>query len=194
MELSGVENSGSVAPVPSGPAWDEAFLRVESYLRAHHVESRVVLNQLATEIIRDARDRALLSPNEEPVVAAMQATQARMGAWFARAGNTGDWSDERVRARGRLSLVLGESPVRRQNCFLSLEEVPAEVAASLAAGVLRPNPELQLSNMPPAPLEFGFNDPVNPSIAQKSGWATMREAAGWIALVGIYGAAWAASH
>ena len=194
MELSGVENSGSVAPVPSGPAWDEAFLRVESYLRAHHVESRVVLNQLATEIIRDARDRALLSPNEEPVVAAMQATQARMGAWFARAGNTGDWSDERVRARGRLSLVLGESPVRRQNCFLSLEEVPTEVAASLAAGVLRPNPELQLSNMPPAPLEFGFNDPVNPSIAQKSGWATMREAAGWIALVGIYGAAWAASH
>jgi hypothetical protein len=48
--------------------------------------------------------------------------------------------------------------------------------------------------MPPAPLEFGFNDPADPSISQKSGWATMREAAGWLALVGIYGAAWAASH
>lgn len=194
MELSGVENSGSFAPVSADPAWDEAFLRVESYLRAHHLESRVMLNQIATEIIRDARQRSLVAPDEEPVVAAMHATHARMGQWFARAGNTGDWSDERVRARGRLALVLGESPVRRQHCFLSNEEVPAEVASSLAAGVLRPSPELQLSNMPPAPLEFGFNDPTDPSMAQKSGWATMREAAGWLALVGIYGAAWAASH
>jgi len=194
MELSGVENSGSVAPVSADLAWDEAFLRVESYLRAHHVQSRVMLNQIATEIIRDARQRSLANPEVEPVVAGMQAAHARMGSWFARAGNAGDWSDERVRARGRLSLVLGPSPVRRQNYFLSNEEIPEEVATSLAAGVLRPNPELHVSNMPPAPLEFGFNDPADPSISQKTGWAPVREAAGWLAIVGLYGAAWAASH
>src|SRR4051812_38962871 len=194
MVLSGVENSGSIARVPADPAWDEAFLRVESYLRAHHVGSRVMLNQIATEIIRDARQRSLENPGDEPVVAGMRAAHARIGAWFARAGNSGDWSDERVRAGGRLSLVLGASPERRQNYFLSNEEVPAEVAASLAAGVLRPNPELHLSNMPPAPLEFGFNDPADPSISQKTGWAPVREAAGWLAIVGLYGAAWAASH
>lgn len=194
MELSGVENSGTHAPVPADPAWDEAFLRVESYLRAHHVESRVMLNQLATEIIRDARQRSLANPNEEPVVAAMHSTHARMGSWFARAGHAGDWADERVRARGRLSLVLGGSPVRGQTCFLASGDVPSEVTAALTTGVLRPNPELHLSNMPPAPLEFGFNDPSDPSIAQKSAWGTMREAASWLALVGLYGAAWAASH
>src|SRR4051812_43699354 len=134
MELSGVENTGSVAPVPMDPAWDEAFLRVESYLRAHHVESRVMLNQIATEIIQDARQYALANPGEEPVVAGMRAAHARIGAWFARAGNTGDWSDERVRARGRLSLVLGASPAERQNYFLSKEQVPTEVASSLVAG------------------------------------------------------------
>jgi hypothetical protein len=194
MELSGVEKSGTVAPVPFDPAWDEAFLRVESYLRAHHVESRVLLNQIATEIIREARQLLQQNPNEEPVVAAMHATHTRMGSWFARVGHVGDWSDERVRARGRLSLVLGESPVLEQNCFLSTAEVPANVTAALANGVLLPNPELHLSNMPPAPLEFGFNDPADPSISQKSTWGTVREAAGWLVLVGLYGAAWAASH
>lgn len=194
MELSGVENSGSTAPVPADPAWDEAFLRVESYLRAHHVESRVMLNQITTEIIGEARRRSLENPAEEPVVAGMRAAHARMGAWFTRAGHTGDWSDERVRARGRLSLVLGPVPVRRQNYFLAKDEIPSEVATSLAAGVLRPSPELHLSNMPPAPLEFGFNDPADPSISQKTGWAPVREAAGWLAIVGLYGAAWAASH
>jgi len=194
MELSGVANSGSVAPVPVDPAWDEAFLRVESYLRAHHVESRVLLNQITTEIIREARQRAVEHPEEEPVVAGMQAAHARIGAWFGRAGYAGDWADERVRARGRLSLVLGDSLARRQNYFLSNEEVPADVSHALAAGVLRPNPELHVSNMPPAPLEFGFNDPADPSIAQKPGWGVVREAAGWLAIVGLYGAAWAASH
>src|ERR1700712_5750223 len=99
MELSDAHISGNSTPAPAGPAWDEAFLRVESYLRAHHLESRVLLNQITTDIIQEAHQRALAHPEEEPVVAAMHTTHARIGAWFARAGNAADWSDERVRAR-----------------------------------------------------------------------------------------------
>ena len=194
MELSSEAISGPATPAPAGPAWDEAFLRVESYLRAHHLESRVLLNQIATEIIQDARNRALANSNEEPVVAAMHATHARIGSWFSRFGDSGDWSDERVRARGRLALVLEDLPGRRPNCFLSNEPVPADLTTALAAGVLKPAPELHLSNMPPAPLEFGFDDPTEPSFPNKGGWSTVREAAGWLAIVGLYGAAWAASH
>jgi len=42
----------SPAPLPaalapdSDTAWDEAFLRVESYLLAHQIESRLLLNRL----------------------------------------------------------------------------------------------------------------------------------------------------
>src|ERR1700712_845670 len=192
MELSFAEISGAASPVPAGPAWDEAFLRVESYLRAHHLESRMLLNQIATEIIREAQQHALSKPGQEPVAIAMQTTHARIGAWFARAGNAGDWSDERVRARGRLALVLEDLPGSRPNCFLSADPVPPDLSAALAAGVLQPGPELRFSNMPPAPLEFGFEEPSEPSALKKSGWSTMREAAGWIAIVGLYGAAWAA--
>ena len=194
MDFSCAENPGSFAPVPVDPAWDEAFLRVESYLRAHHLESRVLLNQITAEIIREARQRALVHPGEEPVVAAMHATHARIGAWFASTGHGGDWSDERVRARGRLALVLEDLPGRRANCFLSNEPIPSDHSAALVAGVLQPGPELRLSNMPAAPLEFGFDEPAEASSPNRGGWSTIREAAGWIAIVGVYGAAWAASH
>ncbi|MEO6993281.1 MAG: hypothetical protein ABI273_06610 [Lacunisphaera sp.] len=194
MVLSSEEISGAAPATPAGPAWDEAFLRVESYLRAHHLESRVRLNQITTEIIRDAFQQSRTNPGEAPVAVAMRCTQARIGAWFSRAGYKGDWSDERVRARGRLALVLKDLPGNTTSHFLSNDPVPPELPGLLAAGVLLPGPELQLINMPPAPLEFGFDAPSNPSTAQKSGWSSVREAAGWIALVGIYGAAWAASH
>jgi hypothetical protein len=169
-------------------------LRVESYLRAHHLESRMRLNQVTIDIIREAGEGALADPREDPVAAAMRVTHARIGAWFARAGKTGDWSDERVRAGGRLALVLADLPAGRANGFLSAGPVPPELASALASGVLRSGPELRFSNMAAAPLEFSLADPDDPDSPRKSGWAGMRAAAGWLAIVGIYGAAWAASH
>ena len=192
---AGIENIPSAAaPGPAGPAWDEAFLRVESYLRAHNLESRVLLNRLATDIIREAGERAFANPREDPVVTAMQVTHARIGAWFARAGMTGDWSDERVRAGGRLALVLANLPADWAGCFLSAGPVPRELAAALASGVLQSGPELRFSNMSSAPLEFSFGDPDDPNGLRNNGWAGMRAAAVWLAIVGFYGAAWAASH
>jgi len=186
--------SSATAPVTEHGAWDEAFLRVESYLRAHHLESRVLLNQLVTDIIREARQRVLENPTEEPVVAAMHVTHARIGSWFARLGNSGDWSDERVRARARLTLVLGELPTSWTNSFLSTGPLPAELGPAVGSAVLQPGPELRFSNMPPAPLEFGFTDPDEPSYPRKGFGAAARDAAGWLLVAGVYGAAWAASH
>ena len=169
---------------------------MESYLRAHHLESRVLLNHLAIEIIQAAREQALATPDLVPVVAAMQVTHARIGTWFARAGNAGDWSDERVRARGRLALVLADVPGRWAGWFLSSTPVPAELAKALAAGVLHRGPELRFSNMPSAPLEFGFEPPADskPPGKGNGGWETLRAAAGWLLIVGIFGFAWTASH
>ncbi len=184
----------SSQPLSADQAWDEAFRRVESYLVAHHLESRVQLNYLATEVIRDARTRASAEPALAPVVAAMQVLQLRIGAWFARAGNVGDWSDERVRARARLALLTAELPEHCADLFLATGPVPPQLAAALAAGALEPGPKLHLSSMPPAPLEFGFADPVQSARPGRSGWTRLREAASWLLALGLFGAAWAASH
>lgn len=177
-------------PEGEGPAWDEAFLRVESYLRAHHVESRVQLNALTTDIVREARARA----GDAPVVAAMGVAHARIGAWFAAAGVTGDWADGRVRARARLALVLAEGAVRRPGGFLAAEPAPPDLVAALSEVVLRSGPEMRFSNMAAAPLEFGFKRPEDQTLLQGSRWLALRAAAGWLLITGIFGVLWAASH
>ena len=181
-------------PPEVGPAWDEAFLRVESYLRAHHLQSRVLLNQLTTGIIEEAHERVSVNASEAPVVAAMRVTHERMAAWFARVGHAGDWSDERVRANGRLALVLADVPGRWANNFLSAAPVPAALATALTTGVLRPGPELRFSKMSAAPLEFSFDEPVDLDSPPKKAWAGCRAASAWLAILGLYGAVWAAAH
>lgn len=51
------EPTGDFQTPNAGPAWDEAFLRVEGYLRAYGLESHVLLNQITAEIIQEARRR-----------------------------------------------------------------------------------------------------------------------------------------
>ncbi len=190
--------SPSPVPLPSpasaDAAWDEAFLRVESYLRAHHVESRVRLNELATDIIREAREWARTRLGEAPVTAAMHLTHARIGEWFAQAGYRGDWSDERVRVRGRLALLLAQAPAVPSDYFLAAEPVPPGLASALASGVLRPGPDIRFTNMAAAPLEFGFGNSRDPNSPPPSRGEIMRAAMSWLVIVAIYGVAWAASH
>ncbi len=176
---------------PADASWDEAFVRVESYLRAHRLESRVLLNEVVADIIREARERAL---GEAPVAAALRVMHERIGRWFSRAGYPGDWSDERARQQGRLALVLANVPGQWAGYFLSREPVPLELTAALASGVLRPGPELRLCSMPSAPLEFGFEDPMDLNSLTKKGWSMTREALLWLGAAGFFGAAWAASH
>lgn len=182
-----------VSPPPD-PAWDDACLRVESYLRAHHLESRLLLNKLAAEIIVEARTRAAARPAEQPVALAMQITYARIAAWFARAAEQSDRPGERDRAHARLALVIANRPGCLSNYFLSEQAVPPEFTAAMAAFQFQPGPELRFSNMPTAPLTFGFDDPDNSQSAQNGAGGFARAASSWLLVVGLIGVAWAAGH
>jgi len=190
-------NSPSLAAAPLSPAdpdWDEAFLRVQSYLRSHGLESPVLLSQITGEIIRDAEARAAAGRTDAPVTLAMEVTHAFIGAWFARAGQQIDWANERARAQGRLALIIADLPGRWANYFLSPEPVPAELAAAMTSFQILPGPELSLSNMPPALLEFGFAESGDPVLAAKKTWLPLRSMVSWLFIVGLFGVAWAAGH
>ena len=180
--------------VPPDPAWDEAFLRVESYLRAHHLESRVLLNQFATEIIVEARGREPAPRGGEAVACAMAVTYARIEAWFARVAKAGNSANERDRSHGRLALVIANLPGHWSNFFLSEETVPSELAAAMASFQFQPGPELRFSNMPTAPLEFGFEETGDPRAAMQGIWPLVRAASSSLLVAGLVGAAWAVSH
>jgi hypothetical protein len=188
-------NSTELVPAPpsaADPAWDEAFLRVESYLRAYGLESRMQLNRLALDIIHEAR--ALAEPGVHPVKLALQVTHVRIGEWFARAGQTLDWDDQQIRAQGRLALIVADLPGSWANHFLSWEPVPEKLATALGTFHVLPGPELRLGTMTPEPLEFGIMEPGDSRLPGRRFWVPTRAAISWLAIFGFFGVTWAASH
>ena len=186
------ESTPAAPAAAADPRWDEAFLRVESYLRAHGLESPVRLNAITAEIIRAAR--AVEPARAEPVPAAMEVAHARIGAWLARAGLELDWNDQRSRAQGRLALIIADLPGRWADYFLSPGPVPGKLAVALASGQLLPGPELRLTTMPPAPLEFGTIEAAARRHLVSGAQRSVRALVSWLLIAGLLGIAWAASH
>jgi hypothetical protein len=182
------------SPSSVDPSWDEAFLRVEGYLRSYGLESHTLLNQITASIIAEARERARSGDHADPVALAMEVTHSRIGAWFARSGHSVDWSDGRVRAQGRLALIIADVPGRWANSFLSQDPLPDELVAAMASFQMLPSPELRPSNMAPEPLEFGILEPGDPRLRSKRIWLPMRVVVPWLLIFGFFGVAWASSH
>lgn len=188
------QQAPAASAVPPTAEWDEAFLRVESYLRAHQIESRVLLNRLTMNILTDARALAARHPEEPPVTLAIQVAHARIGEWLVHALGEGDWADQRFRARGRLALLMAEIPHRCPENFLSREELPVETKSRLAEATLRSGPEINLTGMPPAPLEFSLGTAVEERWVTFSRSAFLRASASWLIIAGFLGVAWFASR
>ena len=183
-----------IPPLPINAEWDDAFLRVESYLRAHQIESRVLLNYLTTDILSAARDLAVDHPQEAPVTLAVHVAHARIGEWLVHALGEGDWSDERFRARGRLALLMAEVPQRCPEKFLSPDELPPDTRAQLAEARLYAGPELRLASMPSSPLEFPLGDAVEEKWTTFSRSTFFRASMSWLVVAGVFGAVWLATH
>lgn len=179
--------------IPVNAEWDEAFLRVESYLRAHRIESRVQLNQLTADIISAARELAADHPEEPPVTLALQIAHARIGEWLVQAMGQGDWADERFRARGRLAILLADVPHRPER-FLQPADGSEELNARLREARLHPGPEVKLSRMPSTPLEFPIADLVEEKWETFSRSIFVRAATSWLLIAGFLGVAWFATR
>ncbi len=183
---------------PAGPAWDEAFLRVESYLRAHQIESRLVLNRLAVEIVRAARVAADSAPGGEkdPISLAMGEAERRTTEWFARVlGDAADPDDERLGTRGRIALVMADVPARWPQHFLAATPPPAELVEAMRAAYIEAGPELELTRMVPRPLDFGpIANVADETWKTFARWPILRAVFGWLLFVGLLAAAWLATH
>ena len=185
-------------PEPLGPAWDEAFLRVESYLRAHQIESRLVLNRLAVEIIRAARTVADTPAGAglDPVALTMREAERRTAAWFARVlGDAADPEDERLGTRGRIALVLADVPARWPQHFLAATPPPPELIEAMRAAYIEAGPELELTRMVPRPLDFGpIANVADEAWKTFARWPILRAIFVWTVFVALLAAAWWATH
>jgi hypothetical protein len=182
-------------------AWDEAFSRVESYLRAHQIESRLVLNRLAFEIISAARSAALrpgasANQNQDAVALAMREAERRTMAWFRDVlGDAVDPDDERLGTRGRIALVLADVPARWPAHFLAATPPPAELIEAMRAAYIEAGPEMELTRMVPRPMDFGpIANVADEAWKTFARWPLLRAMIGWLLFIGLLAALWWATH
>jgi len=138
-------------------AWDEAYEKVENYLRAHRIQSKWVLSQVVPDILRQARSAQEESPDALPVSLASEAADFMMESWFRSIMEPEAFTSAHdVGARGRLALLLSDAPARWPHHMLKpVEELPEELLREFREAFLQAGPDLELARMVPRPIDLG---------------------------------------
>lgn len=144
----------------AGPEWDEAFEKVDNYLRACRVGSRFHRARLTALILQQAlaKQEALGNAPGRPSLATLAIDEGRelITQWVF--GLLPPRADDRPHTlpEGFLALYLCDAPMRWPNAFLNPRQVPPGFAETLAARMVKAGPELELSTMVPRPLDRGL--------------------------------------
>jgi len=153
----------SIALPPWDPAraeeWNEAYEKVENYLRACRVGSHLQRARLTALILKRVYDRTQADGATEGrglSELAIMEVRVRISEWIGhflpprpdgRAINLGE---------GMLAIYLCDGSTRWPYAFLDTQRMPAEFAEALCARVVRAGPDLAVSSMVPREMDLGL--------------------------------------
>lgn len=136
--------------------WDEAFGKVENYLRACRVASRLHRARLTALILQRALSRRSAALDVPLATLAIDEARDLIDRWMA--GLLPPRGHERpyTMAEGFLSLYLCDAPMRWPNAFLNPQQEPPGFADTLHARLVKTGPELEVSSMVPRAMDRGL--------------------------------------
>jgi hypothetical protein len=129
--------------------WNAAYYRLEDYLRAHHLVSKVHQTQVITQILARASLRHAQTPNITPIQLAMEEAYKVITEWFQRVLQNPDIPPERLPMIGNVGMLAIDAHGRWPNIFLSQTELPEDFARQLQQAMVRSGPDLRVSSMVP---------------------------------------------
>jgi len=136
--------------------WNEAYEKVENYLRACRINSRLHRAQLIYRILERVASRSPLADGTTLSRAAIRETQMMLDSWCQRLMQTGSKATAFSPVDGRVALLLCDGPDRWPDAFLADGELPADLVREMRASMLVAGPNLEISNMVPRPIDFGW--------------------------------------
>jgi hypothetical protein len=134
---------------------DDAFEKVENYLRACRVASRLHRARLAALLLQHAIRRRQEGAAAPLATLAIQEARTRMEEWMNTAFNRRDDQPPVSAAQSFLALYLCDGYFRWPNAFLDAA-APPELVDALRSGIVRAGPELQVSHMVPRAMDYGL--------------------------------------
>lgn len=136
-------------------AWNDAYVRVEDYLRAHRIHNRLHSSRLILMILERAARRHAENPKLDPTALAAEEIEAEMDRWFAVVLDERDQPHERIAIEGRVALLLCDGPQKWPYAFLDEKKIPEDFAQAMRAGALAAGPNMAVSSMVPRPIDLG---------------------------------------
>jgi hypothetical protein len=138
--------------------WNSAYEKLESYLRAHEVDSHLHRAHITTMILRRVSLRRQgKTPSAPLATLAIEEANRLLNEWFTRIMNLPAETDTSFTAAdGRVALFLCDGPLRWPYAFLATRQIPDDLKTAMCNSLMRAGPELQISNMVPRPIDLGL--------------------------------------
>jgi hypothetical protein len=150
--------------------WNAAYYRLEDYLRALHVTTKLHQNQVILHLLEAAAVKLALDPNPDQNITAraMHETRDAMVQWFEKILQP----HERAAVTGLILLLATDAPEKWPAAFLA-DDVPPEFREAIRENDVRAGPDLQVSSMVPRPIDVS---PLLDAVALKNQWGKLEKA------------------
>lgn len=135
--------------------WDDAYLKVEAYLRSLRVQNRVLLSRLVNRILERAYARVQEDPGCRPQEVAADETDRLVSAWFRSVLQFPGKSEDRLSVQGRLGLLLAQMPEKYEAYFLADGPWPEAFVEAMKDSYLQAAPEAREAPMARQDLALG---------------------------------------
>ena len=161
-------------------AWNAAYVRVEDYLRAHRIHSRLHQSRLIQAILERAAQRHAADPSSDPTTLAAGETEAWMDHWFAAALGENDSTDQRLAITGRVALLLTDGALKWPYSFLDTKTIPPEFSQAMQASSMQAGPDMTVSSMVPRPIDLGIiTTAAGGTLERMERWPVLRTLVFW---------------
>lgn len=137
--------------------WNEAYEKVENYLRACRINSRLHRARLIHRILERVASQGPVAEGLPFSTRAIRETQQLMEQWFNRLLQPADTDGAGYSlVDGRVGLLLCDGAARWPYAFLASGDLPPEFVKVMRASMLRAGPNIEISSMVPRPIDFGW--------------------------------------
>ena len=136
---------------------DEAYGKVENYLRACRVSSRLHRARITAMIVNRAVARQSSAGASQPLsTLAIEEARRLITAWLSGLLPPRPDDQPYTPAEGFVALYLCDGPMRWPNAFLASGEEPPGFLDTLRARLVKAGPALEVSSMVPRPFDGGL--------------------------------------
>jgi len=170
----------------SADQWNEAFIRVEDYLRAHRVHNRLQQITILQRVLARAAQRHERDTTLNPTTLAAEEVDHMMDEWFGELLGDKALPHERIAVEGRVALLLSDGVDRWPYSFLDDQHVPPEFAQEMQRRSIQAGPDMTITNMVPRPIELGaLTEVAGQTFEQIEKWPILRVTLLWAVFISV---------